>query len=81
MNKADNIAWGKNKADNIVKNWTISRMQGRIDKSAKRIKELEAALDKLTTTAERCDSWESFPQDALDSAYHVLYDKKGLAAA
>ena len=37
-------------------------------KQDKRITELEAALLELIDTASQCDSWESFPSDALDDA-------------
>ncbi len=37
-----------------------------------RVCELEKALDKLTDVAAECDSWESFPQGALDEALSVL---------
>jgi hypothetical protein len=49
-----------------------------IDKSSevcelnKRVEVLEKALDKLTDVASECDSWESFPQGALDDALSVL---------
>lgn len=35
-------------------------------------KQLVAALQALIEVAERCDSWESFPSDALDSARAAL---------
>lgn len=37
-------------------------------KQQERIAELEAALLELIDTASQCDSWESFPSDALDDA-------------
>ena len=38
------------------------------DANQERISELEAALLELIDTASQCDSWESFPSDALDDA-------------
>lgn len=35
-------------------------------------KQLVAALNALIEVAERCDSWESFPSDALDAARAAL---------
>lgn len=40
--------------------------------TAKRIYLLEYALRQLAETAERCDSWESFPSEALEKAYKAL---------
>jgi len=37
-----------------------------------RILALEKALSDLISVADRCDSWESFPCEDLDSAQDVL---------
>ena len=42
------------------------------DEAAKRIIELRNALENLAEIAEQCDSWESFPQCALDEASDAL---------
>lgn len=45
------------------------------DKADARNKELELALEKLADLASECDSWESFPSNALDEAYSHLSHK------
>lgn len=36
------------------------------------IARLRGALERLADCAQRCDSWESFPQGELDAAYAAL---------
>lgn len=36
------------------------------------IARLRGALERLADCAQRCDSWESFPQDELDAAYAAI---------
>lgn len=40
--------------------------------SLKRIKSLEKGLSNLINIASECDSWESFPTNALDDAEQIL---------
>jgi len=37
-----------------------------------RVIKLEEALNDLISTASQCDSWESFPSEALEKAEKVL---------
>ena len=43
---------------------------------AEKAKALENAFEKLIDLAGECDSWESFPSDALDEAYYAITNSK-----
>jgi len=43
-----------------------------IAKHEARIIELRNALEDLAEIASQCDSWESFPQSAINAAYDAL---------
>ncbi len=44
--------------------------------AARRIIKLRSALENLAEIAAQCDSWESFPQCAIDEAYNALNQGK-----
>lgn len=51
-----------------------------IKKQAAELVALREGFIALINVAERCDSWESFPSNALDAAYKVL-DETGQPTA
>lgn len=47
-----------------------------IEKQAAELAALREGFIALINVAERCDSWESFPSNALDAAYKCLEGSK-----
>jgi hypothetical protein len=73
IERGDYVKVGENKYENgpparAVKDWPVKPLYLATPNATADVEQLRTALIDLIEVAERCDSWQSFPSDALDAA-------------